>query len=193
MFGIGGFELFIILLFGFLIFGPDKLPEIARTVGAAIGKFKKAQDEMNQVINGEVLNPNVRPSAKGAIRSSGRAQEDTHASDEPTPVVKETFAERKARFERERAQELEKAEIEANRAQVKAAAQAQSQAQSQDQSQAQSVFPSQSMSAEELYGVKPKKPTKPAPKSDPAAETNGAETKSAPAIGEADATSGKEA
>lgn len=193
MFGIGGFELFIILLFGFLIFGPDKLPEIARTVGAAIGKFKKAQDEMNQVINGEVLNPNVRPSAKGATRSSGRAQEDTHASDEPTPVVKETFAERKARFERERAQELEKAEIEANRAQVKAAAQVQSQAQSQVQSQAQSVFPSQSMSAEELYGVKPKKPTKPAPKSDPAAETNGAETKSAPAAGEADATSGKEA
>lgn len=193
MFGIGGFELFIILLFGFLIFGPDKLPEIARTVGAAIGKFKKAQDEMNQVINGEVLNPNVRPSAKGATRSSGRAQEDTHASDEPTPVVKETFAERKARFERERAQELEKAEIEANRAQVKAAAQAQSQDQSQDQSQVQSVFPSQSMSAEELYGVKPKKPTKPAPKSDPAAETNGAETKSAPAAGEADATSGKEA
>lgn len=189
MFGIGGFELFIILLFGFLIFGPDKLPEIARTVGAAIGKFKKAQDEMNQVINGEVLNPNVRPSAKGATRSSGRAQEDTHASDEPTPVVKETFAERKARFERERAQELEKAEIEANRAQVKAAAQAQSQA----QSQVQSVSPSQSMSAEELYGVKPKKPTKPAPKSDPAAETNGAETKSAPAAGEADATSGKEA
>lgn len=193
MFGIGGFELFIILLFGFLIFGPDKLPEIARTVGAAIGKFKKAQDEMNQVINGEVLNPNVRPSAKGATRSSGRAQEDTHASDEPTPVVKETFAERKARFERERAQELEKAEIEANRAQVKAAAQAQSQAQSQVQSQAQSASPSQSMSAEELYGVKPKKPTKPAPKSDPVAETNGAETKSAPATGETDATSGKEA
>lgn len=193
MFGIGGFELFIILLFGFLIFGPDKLPEIARTVGAAIGKFKKAQDEMNQVINGEVLNPNVRPSAKGTTRSSGRAQEDTHAGDEPTPVVKETFAERKARFERERAQELEKAEIEANRAQAKAAAQAQSQAQSQVQSQAQSVSPSQSMSAEELYGVKPKKPTKPAPKSDPAAETNGAETKSVPAAGEADASSGKEA
>lgn len=193
MFGIGGFELFIILLFGFLIFGPDKLPEIARTVGAAIGKFKKAQDEMNQVINGEVLNPNVRPSAKGATRSSGRAQEDTHASDEPTPVVKETFAERKARFERERAQELEKAEIEANRAQTKAAAQARSQAQFQVQPQAQSVSPSQSMSAEELYGVKPKKPTKPAPKSDPAVETNGTETKSAPAAGEADATSGKEA
>ena len=42
MFGIGGFELFIILLFAFLIFGPDKLPEIAKTLGAALNKFKKA-------------------------------------------------------------------------------------------------------------------------------------------------------
>ncbi len=165
MFGIGGFELFIILLFGFLIFGPDKLPEIARTVGAAIGKFKKAQDEMNQVINGEVLNPNVRPSAKGATRSSGRAQAERETGDEATPVVKETFAERKARFERERAQELEKAEIEANRAQAKAEAQMRAEVQasptsslvSPDSSVASKPKP---MSAEELYGVKPKKPTK---------------------------------
>ena len=35
MFGIGGFELFLILLFGFLIFGPDKLPAIAKTLGKA--------------------------------------------------------------------------------------------------------------------------------------------------------------
>lgn len=196
MFGIGGFELFIILLFGFLIFGPDKLPEIARTVGAAIGKFKKAQDEMNQVINGEVLNPNVRPSAKGATRSSGRAQEDKEAGDEPTPVVKETFAERKARFERERAQELEKAEIEANRAQAKADAQARVESSASADSantpataSASAVAPApqakpkpqaQPLTAEELYGVKPKKPAKPAPKSAPSASAS-------------DATSGKEA
>ena len=31
MFGIGGFELFLILLFGFLVFGPDKLPALAKT------------------------------------------------------------------------------------------------------------------------------------------------------------------
>lgn len=197
MFGIGGFELFIILLFGFLIFGPDKLPEIARTVGAAIGKFKKAQDEMNQVINGEVLNPNVRPSGKGATRSSGRAQEDKEAGDKPTPVVKETFAERKARFERERAQELEKAEVEANRAQAKADAQARVEASASGTTASTAAAKpkpqSRPFTAEELYGVKPKKPAKPAPQSDPAAETNVAETKSAPAAGEADATSGKEA
>ena len=49
MFGIGGFEFFLILLFGFLIFGPDKLPEIAKTIGMAVNKFKKAKDEMDDV------------------------------------------------------------------------------------------------------------------------------------------------
>ena len=39
MFGIGGFELFLILLFGFLIFGPDKLPQLAKTIGMAVQKF----------------------------------------------------------------------------------------------------------------------------------------------------------
>ncbi|MEF2672829.1 twin-arginine translocase TatA/TatE family subunit, partial [Adlercreutzia sp.] len=42
MFGIGGFELFLILLFGFLIFGPDKLPAMAKTLGKAIAKFRNA-------------------------------------------------------------------------------------------------------------------------------------------------------
>ena len=53
MFGIGGFELFLILLFGFLIFGPDKLPAMAKTLGKAIAKFRSAQDEMNKVIKEE--------------------------------------------------------------------------------------------------------------------------------------------
>ena len=55
MFGIGGFELFLILLFGFLIFGPEKLPAIAKTVGQAIGKFRKAQEEMSGTLKAEVF------------------------------------------------------------------------------------------------------------------------------------------
>lgn len=55
MFGIGGFELFIILIFGFLIFGPDKLPEIAKTVGRGIARFREAQQEVNEAIGDEKL------------------------------------------------------------------------------------------------------------------------------------------
>ena len=59
MFGIGGFELFIILIFGFLIFGPDKLPEIARTVGKGIARFREAQKDMNDALGNEkIFDPN---------------------------------------------------------------------------------------------------------------------------------------
>ncbi|MDD7369705.1 MAG: twin-arginine translocase TatA/TatE family subunit [Berryella intestinalis] len=58
MFGIGGFELFLILLFGFLIFGPDKLPAMAKTLGRWIAKFRSAQQEMSEVIKNDVFDPN---------------------------------------------------------------------------------------------------------------------------------------
>ena len=51
MFGISGAELLIILVFGFIIFGPDKLPQIAKTVGVAISKFKEVQQEAKETID----------------------------------------------------------------------------------------------------------------------------------------------
>lgn len=44
MFGISETELALILIFAFLIFGPDKLPGMGRTVGRAIRQFRDAQD-----------------------------------------------------------------------------------------------------------------------------------------------------
>ena len=109
MFGIGGFELFIILLFAFLIFGPDKLPEMAKTLGAALNKFKKAQEEMKAVINEEVLDPDA-----GKKAASGS---------KPAPhATQESFAERKARYDKERAERLRRQQIDANRAAMKAEA-----------------------------------------------------------------------
>lgn len=177
MFGIGGFELFIILLFGFLIFGPDKLPEIARTVGAAIGKFRKAQEEMNQVIKGEVLDPNAKSPSEN--RSSGRAREEQSA---PAAPMKETFAQRKARYERERQAEQEHTRQQANRAAMRAEAAAGTQASTAgpgaavsagqasaltsvtqaanatDASSTSAVSATQRLNADELYGVAPRKP-----------------------------------
>lgn len=124
MFGIGGFELFIILVFGFLIFGPDKLPEIAKTVGKGIARFREAQQEMNDVLGDEKLidldDPNEpikdpmealdriakrqeekkAGSAKSASRSSSTKADDVPDAAEDK---QESFTERKARYERERA------------------------------------------------------------------------------------------
>lgn len=107
MFGIGGFELFIILLFGFLVFGPDKLPEMAKTLGAALRKFKQAQEEMEQVIKGEVLEADRGASPSGKAGSS-----------KPAPnASQESFAARKARYDKQRAEReaARRAELDANR------------------------------------------------------------------------------
>lgn len=117
MFGIGGFELFIILLFGFLIFGPDKLPEMAKTLGAALRKFKQAQAEMESVIKGEVLDIDGNQGKKATSTSSSGAKT------KPAPTAtQESFAQRKARYDKERAERKaaeEREIIEANRRAVK--------------------------------------------------------------------------
>jgi sec-independent protein translocase protein TatB len=53
--GFGGIgEMFFILLLGLLLFGPKKLPEIARQVGKVLGEFKKASAEFQAQLNDEV-------------------------------------------------------------------------------------------------------------------------------------------
>jgi colicin import membrane protein len=57
LFGLSGWEIAIIALFGFMIFGPDKLPQIARTIGRVLRQFRTAQEQMNKVIKAEVYDP----------------------------------------------------------------------------------------------------------------------------------------
>ncbi len=45
MFGIGSQELMIIFLIAFFIFGAKRLPELGKSLGQAIGGFKKAMEE----------------------------------------------------------------------------------------------------------------------------------------------------
>lgn len=40
---IGSTELIAILIAALLLFGPQKLPQLARSLGGAVGEFKKAQ------------------------------------------------------------------------------------------------------------------------------------------------------
>ncbi|MDO5328958.1 MAG: twin-arginine translocase TatA/TatE family subunit [Coriobacteriia bacterium] len=57
MFGIGGFELFIIIVFIFVVFGPDKLPQVTKLAGRGIKKFRKAKAEMDKVVKEEIVDP----------------------------------------------------------------------------------------------------------------------------------------
>ena len=50
MFGIGMPELVIVLLVAFLLFGPQKLPELGRSIGKAVKGFRNVTDDVRQSI-----------------------------------------------------------------------------------------------------------------------------------------------
>jgi sec-independent protein translocase protein TatA len=52
--GIGPSELILILIVALFLFGPDKIPEIARSMGKAMGEFKKAQTQAENEIKNEI-------------------------------------------------------------------------------------------------------------------------------------------
>ena len=65
--GIGGMEIFIILVVALVIFGPKKLPEMGRSLGKAIREFKSAgsdlQDELTKAASeiDKDTDPNIKP------------------------------------------------------------------------------------------------------------------------------------
>lgn len=48
---IGTQELVLVLLAALFLFGPSKLPELAHSIGKAVGEFKKAQVETEHKLN----------------------------------------------------------------------------------------------------------------------------------------------
>lgn len=66
-FNISGGEIFIILLVVFIIFGPDKIPEIARWLGKGVNEIKKATSDIRDEIDRET---------KDIRDSAGKLKED---------------------------------------------------------------------------------------------------------------------
>jgi TatA/E family protein of Tat protein translocase len=53
MFNIGMPELLIIVAIALIVFGPDKLPELAKALGRAMREFKKASEEIKENFESE--------------------------------------------------------------------------------------------------------------------------------------------
>ncbi len=93
LFGISGGEIFIILLLILVLFGPKKIPEIARTLGKGINEIKKVQRDINAEIHrysDEIENPakDIREDIEGFSKglADSEYKRDEHApSSDSTP------------------------------------------------------------------------------------------------------------
>lgn len=88
MFGSLGIpELLLIFIVALIVFGPKKLPEIGRTLGKAMGEFKKATDDFKNTIEREVHVEELKQLASTTVvpveESVSRTEPALAASAEP--------------------------------------------------------------------------------------------------------------
>jgi len=94
VFNIGPQELLVILLVALVIVGPQRLPELARTIGRALNELRRAQDEVTRTIRlgldeAEPIRPSGPPSGRAAAQTpeqEGGEQERQEAPEQESAV-----------------------------------------------------------------------------------------------------------
>jgi TatA/E family protein of Tat protein translocase len=83
LFSGGVAEIAFLLFVAFLLFGPKKLPEIARTLGKGLGELRRASNELKNSLEEEIRNLDRHPEG-----SSDLARKYGH--DYPEPASSES-------------------------------------------------------------------------------------------------------
>ncbi|SKA70845.1 sec-independent protein translocase protein TatB [Paucidesulfovibrio gracilis DSM 16080] len=98
MFGIGSTELVIIIVVALVVIGPQKLPEMMRTLGKGLAEFKRVGQDVKETLDNEVKQAEdeikkqeqeVKEAAKSAAREKAEAVLENGGKSETEDAAKE--------------------------------------------------------------------------------------------------------
>ena len=99
MFDIGGFELLLVAIVGLLIVGPERLPEVLRSIGLWMGRLKRAfnaakteieqeigMDDIQRQLHNETVLKEIKKIEDEAVKGIHlESIEETTAKNSPVP------------------------------------------------------------------------------------------------------------
>lgn len=110
MFGIGSTELLVILVVALIVLGPKSLAGFSRTLGKAVGEFRRVSTDFQRTLNAEAAADDARQAAKNKTSqptppSPGEAFHSYPANDEspappPDSPIGQALAKAKAEAEK---------------------------------------------------------------------------------------------
>jgi sec-independent protein translocase protein TatA len=77
----GFFEIGFLLFIAYLLFGPKKLPEIARTLGKGMAELRRASDELKRSLEEEISNLDRVPENRNEVVSGTTPTYGDHHSE----------------------------------------------------------------------------------------------------------------
>ena len=88
MFGLGMPEILLILAIALIVIGPKKLPDLAKTLGRAMGEFKRSAQDFKRSIDIETTVKDIKdidlppaPNLKEVLKDVNEEKENTEPSD----------------------------------------------------------------------------------------------------------------
>ena len=90
MFGIGMPEMLLILAVALIVIGPKKLPDLAKSLGKALGEFKKATSELKESIHLDSELKEVKTAFDDINRDLKKSPGDRPVKNETPPPADDT-------------------------------------------------------------------------------------------------------